>query len=838
MALLTRPPKALWRTEPMSKPQRRSAPPPASIATLPTRAAEALQQERFKDAIELFKQLIKQDPQPSWKAALAEAYCGRARTLAAKKMFKEAAMVLENTLSPDGTLGDPLLYVTCLIREGQQPKAAAHLLNYIGNDALPLAERQPLEDLTAALLVAVAPPPAPVSALSPERVRWRDLATAAREALGAWVDGASAEAVDQHLNRISLRSAFRPLRLLLKSMITLPPDAARTAKLLETITPASPFFVFRQAVEAAMTPVRDADSWARLTPPQQAFVAEAGGLSATAAQTITRMSEAARAGPANLFNYLQKQSDLPQTDVRSACLNLLPQLPDRLAPFEKSFGPLSKLERARIQALTAEASADWGRAEQAWCRVAKILAEQADDRISRLSQGVIYRHLANLATRYPGIEGDGGYGEANIFYLERSAEVDPDHIPTVLERIAYYRKADRDKDWHRLADESVARFADDSQILLQAMQSAVAREAYKKAAGFAHRLLKIDPINPGVRRQMIELQVAHARKQMRAKRPDLAAKELTQAAEWERADAPSALLRIARGLVALQAGTSEQGDAWLREGVERAGGGFAGWFRAVLEAELMKCTGSYVADLRKELAQARQTPPTKEAVTAVISAIGQPEIGKSQRKVESLLASTRDWLSQGAPLPWTASEWQTLAETLLRFELFGILQDYARAGRGREPNNAEWRFQEVIARTRNNPRAMTIAEIEALDEMADAAAERQDFRTAERIRRFLHEGASPFDDDGFPGDLDDEDFDDDALRGMLNVLMKQLPKERAKDIRRAVGEVGREATIQGLLEDQMHSPSAAGLPPLLVRMLIEAMVDQAMGHGPSGKLPF
>jgi hypothetical protein len=50
--------------------------------------------------VELFKPMIRQDPRPEWKQSLAEAYRGRARALAAKKMFKEAAMVVENTLGP------------------------------------------------------------------------------------------------------------------------------------------------------------------------------------------------------------------------------------------------------------------------------------------------------------------------------------------------------------------------------------------------------------------------------------------------------------------------------------------------------------------------------------------------------------------------------------------------------------------------------------------------------------------------------------------------------------------------------------------------------------------
>ena len=112
----------------MKKPHRRVPTSTASIDILVAQAAGALCQERFREAIDVYKLLLRQEPRPEWKHALAEAYHGRARDLAAKRMFKEAAMVLENTLAPDGTLRDPLFYLQCLLRDGQQQKAAMHAL--------------------------------------------------------------------------------------------------------------------------------------------------------------------------------------------------------------------------------------------------------------------------------------------------------------------------------------------------------------------------------------------------------------------------------------------------------------------------------------------------------------------------------------------------------------------------------------------------------------------------------------------------------------------------------------------------------------------------------------
>ena len=816
----------------MTKPQRRSAPPPASMATLPTRAAEALQQGRFKEAVEFFKQLVRQDPRPEWKESLADAYSGRARALAAKGMFKEAAMVLENTLSPAGTLRNPTLYATCLIREGQQPKAAAYLLHCVSSGGIPAEERAALEELTAALLVAVPQLPAPARPEPAEAVRWRELAAASREALAAWVDGLSAEEMDRHLERISLRSAFRPIRLLLKCLTTLPPDPERTRRLLEAIGPGSPFFPFRQAVEAAVRagPGLDADAWHRLTPAQQAFAAETGGLQAASVQSMGRLSAAARGGPAALFAWLLKQADLPRGEVRSACLNLLPQVPDRVPQFEQSFGPLPPLERHRVQALAAEARGNWEAAERSWYLAAQP-AGAAEDRVSRLSSGVIYRHLAHLATLHPEIEGDGD-GDAEIYYLERSGDVDADHLPTVLARIAYYREVSQEKEWHQLVEEAVQRFPNEGQILTQAAQSAVARRAYKKAAGFARRLLQIDPINPGVRRQMIELQLAHARKQMRAKRPDLAAKELSQASEWDRPDAPSGLLRIARGLVALQSGDKGQADAWMREGVTLAGGGVAGWFRAVLEAELMRCAGGNALWLRKELAAARRMPPTKEPVMAIVSALGQVEAGENKRAVSGLLLGMHAWLLQGAGIVWSPAEFQALADVFVRFDAFDLLGTYARKARQREPANPEWRFHEIVARTRSNADALTMAEMNELDDMAEIAAERQDFHAAKRIAQFLGMDLSrPFRGGRMMDDLDYE-TDDAQMLELLQMMLKEMPKGAADSLRGRVREIGRAAAVEETAEGLRSSEIGTILPDPMILQLSEDMVARAMG-GPA-----
>jgi hypothetical protein len=107
---------------------------------------------------------------------------------------------------------------------------------------------------------------------------------------------------------------------------------------------------------------------------------------------------------------------------------------------------------------------------------------------ARLKQAAVLRHLADLAQRHPDDFGEA-WGDPVADYLERSLKADPDHLPATLALLDRYRKADSPKDWHQATEQAVRRFPGNPAVLLHAVDAAVACSAYKKAAGFARRLL-------------------------------------------------------------------------------------------------------------------------------------------------------------------------------------------------------------------------------------------------------------------------------------------------------------------------------------------------------------
>src|SRR5438046_7220147 len=146
---------------------------------LESRASEAMRVGDIKQAIDLFKRLLKQDARTEWRDALAEAYAGRARTLAAKGMFEEAEIALNKTAAPDGAVLDPLLYVQCLVKRGLVHKAAEIAVKYVVNDKAPAAHAPQLAELTAALWLVAPVPLAPPANQQSEGSKWVEHATTA-----------------------------------------------------------------------------------------------------------------------------------------------------------------------------------------------------------------------------------------------------------------------------------------------------------------------------------------------------------------------------------------------------------------------------------------------------------------------------------------------------------------------------------------------------------------------------------------------------------------------------------------------------------------------------------
>ena len=192
-----------------------------------------------------------------------------------------------------------------------------------------------------------------------------------------------------------------------------------------------------------------------------------------------------------------------------------------------------------------------------WQACVNLLRHETDPD-HRLMAALILRHMAELLHKRR-IAWDDGSRLRDC--LEQSLRFDPDDRDTYLQLALLHQDAGNDKEYHHWVEQAVKQFPDDPLVLLAAVKTATARKAHKKAAGFAARVLELDPINTKARTVLINAHLAHARKLMRGDKYALAEKELDSAGQLERDNARTGIVEINRGLLALQQRQRDLGGA-------------------------------------------------------------------------------------------------------------------------------------------------------------------------------------------------------------------------------------------------------------------------------------
>ena len=416
-----------------------------------------------------------------------------------------------------------------------------------------------------------------------------------------------------------------------------------------------------------------------------------------------------------------------------------------------------------------------------------------------------------------------------------ASQADPTDLTAMLALLDRYRTSDNPKEWYRAAELAVVRFPDNPIVLLHAVDAAVARDAFKKAAGFAQQVLAVDPINLPVRQRMIELQLAHARKQARSGRADLAAKSLDEASAWERPDKPDPSLRIARALVAMTKTTDPATADAVHAAVQEAGGSPLGWFRVVLEASLLNWPAKRLQPFQPRTAsRVHETPPDRATILALIGLLGQRDLGGARRAITPALRVFDQYLIRGSHIDWSPAEFLTIAEAMANLRCYPTLHRYATSAVQREAGNLAARFYRLLAGTGGNREGLNYAQESELFSIMDDAGTRQDFALFNRMQKFALGPAggkamrrmretlkSPLD------ELDEEDTAE-----LLTALAGEMPSLPAREIRDMVNQLGRGPAIEMMASMLSESPMGEMFSEQQMQQFCTALVEKAMDRRP------
>ncbi|MHB8166314.1 MAG: tetratricopeptide repeat protein, partial [Sulfuricella sp.] len=569
-------------------------------AALAAGAAAALGASRHKEAIELYKELVKRERRPAWVDGLASCYAGRAHDLAAKGMIQEALVLWRNRTQ---LCGKPLAegpYLGWLLQAGGQEE----MFRLLADKTLPDATLTELETRLAATVLAA--PDNALAGLPADSALLRHR-TPALEALAAYHRGDSA-ALGERLQAIPFRSPYRDLKPVLKALALLQTNAEAAQEAIARLPSDGPFERLAAALRAAVLP-------------DAGWLAALRGLDEDSRQLVLDIKgcpdalrplllELAKLGDtpaaAPLFDLLLRyRRAVPEGKFTDLYHRLLPHLGKRLVN-SADFGKLPGEKKVHVFALAAELQGAIDVAESYWIEMAEILSVKPEQ---KLRAALIWRHLADFGR-------NGGLDDVAFEYLQKSLELDPEDRDNTLTVIRVLRSNNDLAQARAYLDKALLRFPKDAGVLLEAVEVALAGKAFKKAVGLAKQVLELDPINPQVRGLIGHALFSHARKQIKAHNNPAARKELDAAEEWLRAPADRATLKLLRALAVED--QADDGNAQLREAVADFGCFLMGGFHLLLEAG--KVGGDPKALLPRAGVDLAATP-APEAVVALAHAL-------------------------------------------------------------------------------------------------------------------------------------------------------------------------------------------------------------------------
>lgn len=722
-------------------------------------AAAALAGRRFREAIEFYKGLLKKERRTEWLDGLAESYAGRANDLASKGMLPEALAVWRNRAS---LCGKPLFegpYIDWLLRSGDHATALRALGEGGAEPGSAASERE--MRLAAVALVA---PDSTLAMLPADSLllRHRGAALAAVEACGRGDLGT----LDEHLRAIPFRSPYRDLRFLLKSLLLVDRNPAQAAELVGRVTFGGPFERLAAVVRAALLPgnrwlvaLLDLDAESR------SLLLDLKGCPETRRALIHEIAQIVGRGtpptPTGILDLLlSKARTLPA--VAFLCRRLLPHAVVRLRDYEAACGRLSQAEVECTLALAEVIAGHHSQARRHWLQAVDAFTHDGQS----LQAALILRHLSARRLGPTAVE---TFDVQRAAWLQKSLELDPDDRATHVRLIRMLRQKKDLKEARAAVDAAMSRFVDDPVVLLEAVETALAGNAFKKAVTLATRLLELDPINSQVRALIGQAHLAHARKQFRAQRPDAVNREIDLAEKWLLTPGERSRAKLLRGLSM----NTPQATLLLREAFSELGGELPATLQLLLENA--RLGGQPATALRRGEIGVSRTPSPREVVAAmhVIGTVRKAD----ERFLAGALETLHAPLKRAAQGEFAQADLVAVCETWLRCGQRALQRAYAEAGLRRWP---EWPALVYLrARAVHGREAyfsLSEAEAHVLNRAAERAEKEGDQRTVLRIRDLLvppEYGAGSDDDE--EDDFDEGEDEDLAaptfdVRGLLEMM--------------------------------------------------------------------
>jgi tetratricopeptide (TPR) repeat protein len=771
----------------VAKKHKRHRPAAVSTAELRRRVERARDEGRFQTALDLAKQLHKDEPTPDHRRLLEEAYLGRARQLRAQGHTRDAQTVLEaavhladgspawlEQLAEELTHSGSIAAALALVQKLPDPAAADRLLPHVADAAF---EQGPSG---RALLPA---------ALQADFDRVQE---AFRQ-----VEAGEDDPARQTLQGIGLRSPYSEWKLLLRGLQAYyQNDDARAVENWQRLSPnrvparlAAPFrFQIDRPFRAAQSPAAQAVLQKQLDRLQDSPL--------LAQLRLLRSTLASPEGSASAFR--QVETLLPT--LRQEAPHLVPRLaacfywsiidsgPDSIPRYRRVFGnPPEDPNFHRLQALAYERAGELQEAHQNWLAYTKDIAAHPEawpgDQ-ARHARALVWLHMGRNAAHAP----DTGPRPRGLRLLDwdepgplnppaekcfkESLTLEPTQLEAHEALFRYHLDGGRLAKAEKAGQQLLKHFPDHVPTLQQMSTVCEQRGKPAEALELARRALQANPIDRRLRARVGGAHLALARGHTEAGRFDEARTQF-QAALPLAGSTPDVLCSWAG--CEFKAGDTARAEELLAQARSSAPTPLGIAYRMTAEVGRLKLERALKKRFEDELQAGLRAAPDPAAVAdlariqASFDAEGINYVG-SKGHAKKVLSYVNKGRKQGL----SEQQFEDVCRALLDVGAYPTLRTFARDAEFRYPENPFFPYYSasayVLAPTRTTSPWSARQMLENAERLARARSQEEKYRRLlediEKRREELAEQA-PFVMGGFMDRMfenlfgSDDDYDDD-----------------------------------------------------------------------------
>ena len=754
---------------------------------------------RFQAALELSKELFKQQPTSAHRELVQSCYLGRARELRTRGMTRDAAAVLQTALQFDATSQSPawLEKIAEELAQCGQTAQVLPLLNRVAEESRPR--------LLARLADAAVQQEAAGRNLLPEALRPEfDRVLQAFTQLHAGQD----EAVRETLQAIGLKSPFLEWKLLLRGL--------QAFYLNDNVRAQENW----QRLDSSRFPVRLAAPYRFQIDP-----AFRGAQSPEAQRLLQRQADALE-GP-NLIQDLRRlQAEMAREDklpsayrqaeallprLRQESPQLVPRLarcfywsivhhgqPEDVTRHQRVFGsPPDDPQFDRLRAMVMEQMRDLEGAHQAWQEFEKLVGKQPaawpgeqgprvralvwlhmgqnaaardDDRMDHILDlpDFLRRHPARPKQLKPSADA----------CFQKAIDLAPDLLEAHLALFRYHRDREEAKPAEKAARDLLKHFPDHAETLEGLGDLLLNKGDHDEAIATFQRLIQVNPLEKRPPELLSRAYLFRARARAEAKRFDDARADFQTALTMSRGEKYPVWCKWAA--CEFKAANAERAEELLHQALGEAGSKLAVTFSMLIETIRLKLPPKLKKRFNDDFNAALTEPAEAASAAAILNTMTVHKLaGITYHGQKTHETKVMKYIGKAAAADFTEEQLISVCRDLVQLKKSRVLAEFARLGAKKFPNNPYFLlFQadsQMLPENRYGPspfhigplldKAMKLAEAMPRDpkqqELIKLIQEKQNaLRDVNPFFEMFSGGFGGF--GGFEDDFEDDDDDEDG----------------------------------------------------------------------------